>query len=139
MDRKIRCWDRQQKKYLTLEDYKNLGGITVEKDGTLSLSPHYRFADSMMICTDCFIPEYSTGLLDYEKSEVFEGDIVQDVEDEEYGIIIFENGHFYINTIGVCEDIEDIWSFSIVGNIHDEEWQEVVKSIGNFEGFKDSE
>lgn len=134
MLKKIRCWDKQQNKYLTLEDYQALGGIIIEKDGTLTLSPDYRFANSMMICTDTFIPEYSTGLLDYNKAEVFEGDIVQDVSvGDEYGIIIFEDGHFYINTPGVLEDIENIYEYEIMGNIHYESWKEVVDSI---EGWK---
>lgn len=130
--KKIRCWDKQQNKYLTLEDYQRLGAIHIENDGTLSLSPEYRFADSMMICTEAFIPEYNTELLDYNKVEVFEGDIVQDVEAEDYGIVIFEDGHFYINTPGILEDIEDIWSFAIVGNKHDPDWQEVVNSIEEY-------
>ena len=134
MLKKIRCWDKQQNKYLTLEDYQALGGIIIEKDGTFTLSPNYRFANSMMSCTDTFIPEYSTGLLDYNKVEVFEGDIVQDVSvGDEYGIIIFEDGHFYIHTPGVLEDIENIYAYEIAGNIHYESWKEVVDSI---EGWK---
>lgn len=134
MLKKIRCWDNQLKKYLTLEDYQKYHAIEVETDGTLVLSPRYRFADSMMICTEAFIPEYSTGLLDYNKVEVFEGDIVQDVSvGDEYGIIIFEDGHFYINTPGVLEDIENIYAYEIVGNVHSESWKEVVDSI---EGWK---
>lgn len=123
MEKKIRFWNKEENKYLC--NNKN-DLIKNEKD-------------IFILGTDNLIPEYSTGLVDFYKNEVFEGDIVQDVEVEDYGIIIFENGHFYINIIGVCEDIEDIWSFNVVGNIHDKEWQEVVKSIGNFEEFKDSE
>ena len=123
MEKKIRFWNKEENKYLC--NNKN-DLIKNEKD-------------IFILGTDNLIPEYSTGLVDFYKNEVFEGDIVQDVEDEDYGIIIFENGHFYINIIGVCEDIEDIWSFNVVGNIHDKEWREVVKSIGNFEEFKDSE
>lgn len=123
MEKKIRFWNKEENKYLC--NNKN-DLIKNEKD-------------IFILGTDNLIPEYSTGLVDFYKNEVFEGDIVQDVEVEDYGVIIFENGHFYINIIGVCEDIEDIWSFNVVGNIHDKEWQEVVKSIGNFEEFKDSE
>ena len=131
--KKIRCWDKQQEKYLTLEDYQRLGAIHIENDGTLNLSPEYRFADSMMICTEAFIPEYSTGVLDYNKTEVFEGDIVQDISTgEEYGIIIFEDGHFYINTPGVLEDIEDIYEFEVVSNIHEKDFEDIVKSIQEY-------
>ena len=136
MLKKIRCWDKLQNKYITLEDYQKLGAIVVEQDGTLSLSPDYRFAHSMAICTDTFIPEYSTGLLDFYKNEVFEGDIVEDTQNGEYGIIIFEDGHFYINTLGVLEDIEYIDVFSTVGNVHDKDWQEVVKSINEYSSDK---
>lgn len=134
MVKKIRCWDNQLKRYLTLEDYQNYHAIEVETDGTLILSPRYRFANSMMICTEAFIPEYSTGLLDYNKNEVFEGDIVQDVSvGDEYGIIEFEDGHFYIHTPGVLEDIENIYAYEVMGNIHSESWKEIVDNI---EGWK---
>lgn len=131
--KKIRCWDKQQKKYLTLEEYQALGGIIVGKDGTLTLSPGYRFADNITVCTDTFIPEYSTEVLDCYETEVFEGDIVQDIAaGEDYGIIEFEDGHFYIHTPGVLEDIENMYGFQVVGNIHYDSWKDVVKFITEY-------
>ena len=61
---KFRIYDKQFKKWITLEHYKNLGAITVEKDGTLTLGSAFRFTDSMMICPESFDVMQYTGLKD---------------------------------------------------------------------------
>lgn len=110
--KKIRCWNKQQKKYLTLEEYQALGGIIVGKDGTLTLSPDYRFADNITVCTDTFIPEYSIEVLDCYETEVFEGDIVQDIAaGEDYGIIEFEE-EILIKELQNVLDVENLSSDS---------------------------
>lgn len=127
---KFRIWDNADKKYLSLQDYQGLGAIEVENDGTLTLSPRYRFLTSMMIMPERFIPQQYVGLKDKNGVEVYEGDIVRLVYDniEHIYQIIFDKEEFDFKAtngeinyggnfqyLGCCEEIE------VIGNIYENE------------------
>lgn len=121
----FRVWDNVDKKFISLDDYQKLGAVEIENDGTLTLSPRYRFLISMMIMPTRFILSQNTGLIDKNGRNVFEGDIVMfDYEwtkPNETGIIQWnkDNASFQIKGHIPSSSMKHLSQMKIIGNIYE--------------------
>lgn len=124
---KFRIWDNADKKYLSLQDYQELGAIEVENDGTLTLSSRFRFLTSMMIMPERFVPQQYTGIKDKNGVEIYEGDRVMfDYEwtkPNEIGVVTWnnDNASFQIKGHIPSSSMKHLDRMKVIGNIYESE------------------
>ncbi len=107
---KFRVWDKENKRWGSpniLEVWDESGKLepfSYIKTG--KLNPLYQPIENYII-------QQFTGLLDINGKEIYEGDIVKDL-DKEFGVIEFSNGSFILNT---QNRILPFWSVMIHNNM----------------------
>ncbi|PKE36358.1 hypothetical protein CW670_04170 [Macrococcoides caseolyticum] len=108
---KFRAWDKE-KKLMNIVD-----GIHFDEDKVWEISCHGVCWKNIRYYTLM----QSTGLVDENKAEVFQDDIVWHDQNEDYGIVEIDEAKFVIRwQDGYVEDLfERIDLLEVVGNIHE--------------------
>ena len=97
------------------------GNLVCWKDGTASIDDGSY--DMPQWAIDIATVGQYTGLTDKNGKKIFEGDIVDILtENEEIGVVAYEDGGFLVNADGFCVDFHaniNGTDLEIIGNIHD--------------------
>lgn len=114
---RFRVWDKEEKKFVDYPVYFNL----INSEIVTELWYGYEIQIEEPLQDSNYIVQQSTGLLDKNGKEIFEGDIVKN-EINEVGYIEWSKcrfnfcdsvGHFYLFSIGARQP------FEILGNIYE--------------------
>lgn len=84
----------------------------IDKDSGLAISdPHWGENDLVLM-------QY-TGLKDKNGVEIYEGDILEDYDNQYIGVVSFEKGAFIVTWEGECCDAFEWSGEAVVGNIYE--------------------
>ena len=111
---KFRAWLKQQKQMVKVNAiFFGLGLVEIEKKDKVYTGEHFE---------DIELMQY-TGLKDNNYNEIYEGDIVELLtEVEEYGVVKFEDGAFYVECDGFRVNFYDNirgGDVIVIGNIYE--------------------
>ena len=113
---RFRAWHKQYYKMHGWEWVKELDYPFHESSGHIE-DRDGPFADSM-----CIVMQY-TGLKDKNGREIYEGDILQDTESKENGIVVFSRAAFQVefkDELWPFDDLDGIDRYGVVvGNIYE--------------------
>ena len=135
---KYRIWDKVRKYYLDLEDFFVNGNGRIclvsgeeEIDYDYEENPYISSVNGVMEIIDNqdnYIIQLSTGLLDKNGKEIYEGDKIKVyTPNTEYGlqtfyndIVKFDNGYFQVNGCGLLITTLQSFECEVIGNIFEE-------------------
>lgn len=116
---KFKIWDKTFKKFLK-DDYESKN--VIDRDGNLFmyvLSETFRDLYFYKLLKNIEISEY-TGLKDSEGYEIYEDDIVWNEWDEEYQVIIFDEGEYKLMGESHIQNLYDNLDYiDVRGNIYE--------------------
>ena len=116
---KFKIWDKTFKKFLK-DDYESKN--VIDRDGNLFmyvLSETFRDLYFYKLLKNIEISEY-TGLKDSKGKEIYEDDIVWNEYDEEYQVIIFDEGEYKLMGESHIQNLYDNLDYiDVRGNIYE--------------------
>lgn len=117
---KFRIWDKSFKKFLE-DDYESKN--VIDRDGNLFmyvLSETFRDLYFYKLLKNIEISEY-TGIKDKNDVEIYEGDIVWNEWDEEYQVVIYDEGEYKLKGETSVQNLwESLDYIDIRGNVYED-------------------
>lgn len=105
---RVAIYDFNKEKYLIKKDLVLANSIWSNAD--ISLNEIIKNAKNLM--------QY-TGLKDKNCVEIYEGDILQDYDNDKIGIVSFDKGSFIVTWENECYDVYEWSGEAVIGNIYE--------------------